>query len=115
MKGIRNGGEGQKIEFAAALANLKTIVYHLEISLMASNSRLSLVEAFDNQMAQSQIEIKEVLSSVMHQFNDLKTSQTKLEMRLDDLLGSQTGSASTVPYGDITATLKKTAQQFIRE
>ncbi len=47
------------------MADLTTNVHNLEISLMAANTRLALVEAFNTQMAQGQIDMREVLKKLM--------------------------------------------------
>ncbi|MGZ3633795.1 MAG: hypothetical protein ACXVAJ_05630 [Parachlamydiaceae bacterium] len=96
-------------EIKSTVVNLMANTHNLEIALMASNSRLSLVEAFNNQLAESQIEMKEIISGMMHQINHLKASQNTLTSRLDELLNSQSGSGGnfSIPKKDITATLQK--------
>jgi uncharacterized membrane protein len=96
-------------EVRLAVSNLMANTHNLEIAFMASNSRLSLIEAFNNQLAESQIEMKEIISGIMHQLNHLKASQNALTSRLDELLNSQSGSGTnfSIPKKDITATLQK--------
>jgi hypothetical protein len=45
--------------------DLTTNVHNLEISLLAANSRLALMESFNSQLAQGQIDMREVLKKLM--------------------------------------------------
>ena len=101
--------EQERLELTNAVTNFQSNIHNLEISLLASNARLSLVEAFDKQMAQSQIEINEIVSAMIRQLNQLKASQNNLTTRLNELLDSHKGSssASILPSKDISATLQK--------
>ncbi len=53
------------MEQPQAFADLLANIHNLEISVMAMNARLSLIEAFNSQLAQGQIDTKEVLTKLM--------------------------------------------------
>jgi len=99
------------------MAHLMQNSHDLGISLIASNSRLGLVEAFNNQLGQSQIEMREMVAEMVHQMDQLKAMQNMLAMRLNQLIDSQQGSGAGSgsrgegeafqPKKDITATLQK--------
>lgn len=47
------------------ISDLAANVHNLEIAMMAINSRLALVESFNSQLAQAQIDMREVLKKLM--------------------------------------------------
>ncbi|MBK4733699.1 hypothetical protein [Noviherbaspirillum pedocola] len=83
-------------------SDLARNIQNMEIALMAINSRLSLVEAFNSQLAQGQIDTKDVLtklirggqqtqdqaelretfSELVKTVNQMKVTQNMLMMRL---------------------------------
>lgn len=73
------------MEQEQALANLIANMHNLEISVMAINTRLSLVEAFNSQLAQGQIDMKEVLTRLMKASQDSQ-EHTELRQIVSDLV-----------------------------
>lgn len=83
-------------ELRQVVANLMGNTHNLEIALIASNSRLSLSEKFNEELAKNQIHMQEVLSSMVQQLDQLKASQNILAMQLKQLQDSRQGSGSVV-------------------
>ena len=67
------------------LADLIANMHNLEISVMAINTRLSLVEAFNSQLAQGQIDTKDVLTKLMKASHQPQ-EQTELRQIVSELV-----------------------------
>jgi len=65
------------------MADLTTNVHNLEISLMAANTRLALVEAVNTQMAQGQIDMREVLKKLMKDSQQHRESENLSQVVLN--------------------------------
>lgn len=67
------------------IANLVANMHNLEISVMAINTRLSLIEAFNSQLAQGQIDTKSVLTQLM-KASQQPQEQTELRQTVFELI-----------------------------
>lgn len=65
------------------MSNLLANLHNLEITLMAVNTRLSLVEAFNSQLAQGQIDMREVLKKLMKESQQPQEQSNLSQVVLD--------------------------------
>jgi hypothetical protein len=68
-----------------ALIDLIGNTHNLEISIMAITNRLALVEAFNSQLAQGQIDIREVMTKLMNGSQQAQ-AQSNLNQVVSDLV-----------------------------
>jgi len=73
------------MEDTKVLNDLVGNMRNLEISLLALNSRLALVESFNSQLAQAQIDMREVLKKLMKD-SQQPQDQTNLNQVVLDLI-----------------------------